>query len=143
MGLPKAERMEKKNFTVEEIYTNKNYSTPKSKPLRTIYEVPKHLPGGQIKFEDQRTRYRGIHFSKHPALRVVKKRVGYITCDDVITLMTSLFQDKDKNRRIREMQQNRKRNRFDDCDLMEKLRRIDDDVIDNIQDDVSSTSASK
>jgi len=125
MGLPKAERIEKKNFTVEEIYTNKNYSTPKSKPLRTIYEVPKHLPGGQIKFEDQRTRYRGIHFSKHPALRVVKKR------------------DKDKNRRIREMQQNRKRNRFDDCDLMEKLRRIDDDVIDYIQDDVSSTSASK
>ncbi|KAF7697776.1 protein PRR14L-like [Silurus meridionalis] len=40
MGLPKAVRIKKKVFSVEEIYTNKNFSKPPEGRLETIFEVP-------------------------------------------------------------------------------------------------------
>ncbi|XP_007909087.2 uncharacterized protein wu:fi75a02 [Callorhinchus milii] len=42
MGLPKPKRLKKKEFSLEEIYTNKNYKSPSanSKYLETIFEEP-------------------------------------------------------------------------------------------------------
>ncbi|XP_055511970.1 uncharacterized protein wu:fi75a02 isoform X2 [Leucoraja erinacea] len=42
MGLPKAKRLKKKEFSLEEIYTNQNYKSPSahSKYLETIFEEP-------------------------------------------------------------------------------------------------------
>ncbi|XP_072101204.1 uncharacterized protein [Mobula birostris] len=42
MGLPKPKRLKKKEFSLEEIYTNQNYKSPSahSKYLETIYEEP-------------------------------------------------------------------------------------------------------
>lgn len=40
MGLPKAVRVKKKEFSLEEIYTNKNFSKPPESRLETIFEVP-------------------------------------------------------------------------------------------------------
>ncbi|XP_065130108.2 uncharacterized protein prr14 [Paramisgurnus dabryanus] len=40
MGLPKVIRIKKKDFSLEEIYTNKNFSKPPDGRLETIFEVP-------------------------------------------------------------------------------------------------------
>ncbi|XP_030636966.1 uncharacterized protein LOC115817940 [Chanos chanos] len=40
MGLPKAIRVKKKVFSLEEIYTNKNFTQPPEGRLETIFEVP-------------------------------------------------------------------------------------------------------
>uniref|UniRef100_A0A3B1JJ92 Uncharacterized LOC111191816 n=1 Tax=Astyanax mexicanus TaxID=7994 RepID=A0A3B1JJ92_ASTMX len=46
MGLPKPKRLKKKEFSLEEIYTNKNYKSPTpNRSLETIFEEPKEKNG--------------------------------------------------------------------------------------------------
>ncbi|XP_018412875.1 PREDICTED: protein PRR14L-like [Nanorana parkeri] len=46
MGLPKPKRINKKEFSLEDIYTNKNYkSPPTARSLETIFEEPKEKNG--------------------------------------------------------------------------------------------------
>ena len=49
MGIPKPNRLKKAEFSLEEIYTNKNYATPKPKAWSTIYEEPKVDKKGGVK----------------------------------------------------------------------------------------------
>lgn len=46
MGLPKVIRLKKKDFSLEEIYTNKNFSKPPESRLETIFEVPLNRRNG-------------------------------------------------------------------------------------------------
>ncbi|XP_047428230.1 flocculation protein FLO11 isoform X2 [Mugil cephalus] len=46
MGLPKPIRLKKKEFSLEEIYTNKNFSKPPESRLETIFEVPLNRRNG-------------------------------------------------------------------------------------------------
>ncbi|XP_078138535.1 uncharacterized protein LOC139920914 [Centroberyx gerrardi] len=48
MGLPKVKRLKKKEFSLEEIYTNKNYKSPTAnRSLETIFEERGELLLGQ------------------------------------------------------------------------------------------------
>ncbi|XP_062814927.1 uncharacterized protein LOC134292953 isoform X2 [Anolis carolinensis] len=47
MGLPRPKRLKKTEFSLEEIYTNKNYKAPPAtRSLETIFEEPKERRGG-------------------------------------------------------------------------------------------------
>ncbi|KAG9353841.1 hypothetical protein JZ751_011965 [Albula glossodonta] len=49
MGLPKPKRLKKKEFSLEEIYTNKNYRSPTpNRSLETIFEEPKEKNGALV-----------------------------------------------------------------------------------------------
>ncbi|XP_051529793.1 uncharacterized protein LOC127426790 isoform X2 [Myxocyprinus asiaticus] len=49
MGLPKPKRLKKKEFSLEEIYTNKNYKSPTpNRSLETIFEEPKEKNGALV-----------------------------------------------------------------------------------------------
>ncbi|XP_064163580.1 uncharacterized protein wu:fi75a02 [Anguilla rostrata] len=49
MGLPKPQRLKKKEFSLEEIYTNKNYRSPTpNRSLETIFEEPKEKNGALV-----------------------------------------------------------------------------------------------
>ncbi|KAK6316118.1 hypothetical protein J4Q44_G00136420 [Coregonus suidteri] len=49
MGLPKPKRLKKKEFSLEEIYTNKNYKSPTpNRSLETIFEEPKEKNGSLV-----------------------------------------------------------------------------------------------
>ncbi|XP_053557979.1 protein PRR14L isoform X2 [Bombina bombina] len=55
MGLPKAKRLKKKEFSLEDIYTNKNYqSPPAARSLETIFEEPKEKNGILISVSQQK-----------------------------------------------------------------------------------------
>ncbi|XP_028613920.1 protein PRR14L isoform X2 [Grammomys surdaster] len=55
MGLPRPKRLKKKEFSLEEIYTNKNYkSPPASRCLETIFEEPKERNGTLISVSQQK-----------------------------------------------------------------------------------------
>uniref|UniRef100_A0A8B9MCX9 Tantalus-like domain-containing protein n=1 Tax=Accipiter nisus TaxID=211598 RepID=A0A8B9MCX9_9AVES len=55
MGLPKPKRLKKKEFSLEEIYTNKNYkSPPPARSLETIFEEPKEKNGRLISVSQQK-----------------------------------------------------------------------------------------
>ncbi|XP_016157585.1 PREDICTED: protein PRR14L [Ficedula albicollis] len=55
MGLPKPKRLKKKEFSLEEIYTNKNYkSPPPARSLETIFEEPKEKNGHLISVSQQK-----------------------------------------------------------------------------------------
>ncbi|XP_028318362.1 uncharacterized protein LOC114473146 [Gouania willdenowi] len=57
MGLPKAKRMKKKEFSLEEIYTNKNYKSPSSnRSLETIFEEPWERGGALLVIGQQKRR---------------------------------------------------------------------------------------
>uniref|UniRef100_A0A3B5K2S6 Proline-rich protein 14-like n=1 Tax=Takifugu rubripes TaxID=31033 RepID=A0A3B5K2S6_TAKRU len=57
MGLPKAKRLKKKEFSLEEIYTNKNYKSPTSnRTLETIFEEPREKDGALLRIGHQRRR---------------------------------------------------------------------------------------
>ncbi|XP_077441802.1 uncharacterized protein LOC144063810 [Vanacampus margaritifer] len=57
MGLPKVKRVKKKEFSVEEIYTNKNYECPNgSRSLETIFEEPQEKDGALLLIGQQRRR---------------------------------------------------------------------------------------
>ncbi|XP_053117044.1 proline-rich protein 14 isoform X3 [Hemicordylus capensis] len=62
MGLPRPVRLNKKEFSLEEIYTNKNYHTPTEKrSFETIFEVPLERNGALI-FTSQRKLKRAMEF---------------------------------------------------------------------------------
>ncbi|XP_077170679.1 proline-rich protein 14 isoform X2 [Paroedura picta] len=62
MGLPRPVRLNKKEFSLEEIYTNKNYRTPTEKrSFETIFEVPLERNGALI-FTSQRKLKRAMEF---------------------------------------------------------------------------------
>uniref|UniRef100_A0A4W5KST6 Tantalus-like domain-containing protein n=1 Tax=Hucho hucho TaxID=62062 RepID=A0A4W5KST6_9TELE len=55
MGLPKPKRLKKKEFSLEEIYTNKNYKSPTpNRSLETIFEEPKEKNGSLVCIGNQK-----------------------------------------------------------------------------------------
>uniref|UniRef100_A0AAQ4P459 Tantalus-like domain-containing protein n=1 Tax=Gasterosteus aculeatus aculeatus TaxID=481459 RepID=A0AAQ4P459_GASAC len=57
MGLPKVKRSKKKEFSLEEIYTNKNYKSPTTnRSLETIFEEPREKNGALLLIGQQRRR---------------------------------------------------------------------------------------
>ncbi|XP_078523859.1 protein PRR14L [Lissotriton helveticus] len=55
MGLPRPKRIKKKEFSLEEIYTNKNYkSPPAARCLETIFEEPKEKNGSLVAVSQQK-----------------------------------------------------------------------------------------
>uniref|UniRef100_A0A3P8RMS7 Tantalus-like domain-containing protein n=1 Tax=Amphiprion percula TaxID=161767 RepID=A0A3P8RMS7_AMPPE len=57
MGLPKVKRLKKKEFSLEEIYTNKNYRSPSpNRSLETIFEEPREKDGALLLIGQQRRR---------------------------------------------------------------------------------------
>lgn len=70
MGLPKVVRIKKKVFSVEEIYTNKNFSKPPEGRLETIFEVPlSRRDGSQTLMGSKRAK----RFVMFPELGVARK----------------------------------------------------------------------
>ncbi|XP_055015875.1 protein PRR14L isoform X2 [Boleophthalmus pectinirostris] len=62
LGLPRAKRLKKKEFSLEEIYTNKNYRSPSANSsLETIFEEPREKDGALLLIGQQRRR-RLLHF---------------------------------------------------------------------------------
>lgn len=70
MGLPKAIRIKKKVFSVEEIYTNKNFSKPPEGRLETIFEVPLSRRDGSESLIGLKRMKRFVEF---PELGVARK----------------------------------------------------------------------
>ncbi|KAL6476451.1 hypothetical protein MHYP_G00149500 [Metynnis hypsauchen] len=70
MGLPKAIRIKKKVFSVEEIYTNKNFSKPPEGRFETIFEVPQSRQDSSQSLFGQKRMKRFIEF---PELGVPRK----------------------------------------------------------------------
>ncbi|XP_062841007.1 uncharacterized protein prr14 [Trichomycterus rosablanca] len=70
MGLPKAVRVKKKVFSVEEIYTNKNFTSPPEGRLETIFEAPLSRRDGSESFISLKRMKRFIDF---PELGVARK----------------------------------------------------------------------
>ncbi|XP_068190854.1 uncharacterized protein wu:fi75a02 isoform X2 [Antennarius striatus] len=57
MGLPKVKRLKKKEFSLEEIYTNKNYNSPSTnRSLETIFEEPREKDGALLLIGQQKRR---------------------------------------------------------------------------------------
>ncbi|XP_053196103.1 proline-rich protein 14 [Scomber japonicus] len=56
MGLPKVKRLKKKEFSLEEIYTNNNYTPPTTNSLETIFEEPREKDGALLLIGQQRRR---------------------------------------------------------------------------------------
>ncbi|KFQ42679.1 Protein PRR14L, partial [Nestor notabilis] len=74
MGLPKPKRLKKKEFSLEEIYTNKNYkSPPPARSLETIFEEPKEKNGCLIAVSQQK-RKRILEFQDFTLPRKRKRR---------------------------------------------------------------------
>ncbi|XP_042661115.1 protein PRR14L isoform X3 [Tyto alba] len=74
MGLPKPKRLKKKEFSLEEIYTNKNYkSPPPARSLETIFEEPKEKNGRLISVSHQK-RKRILEFQDFTLPRTRKTR---------------------------------------------------------------------
>ncbi|XP_075290463.1 protein PRR14L isoform X1 [Opisthocomus hoazin] len=74
MGLPKPKRLKKKEFSLEEIYTNKNYkSPPTARSLETIFEEPKEKDGCLISVSQQK-RKRILEFQDFTVPRKRKTR---------------------------------------------------------------------
>ncbi|XP_066485059.1 proline-rich protein 14 isoform X2 [Tiliqua scincoides] len=73
MGLPRPVRLNKKEFSLEEIYTNKNYRTPTEKrSFETIFEVPLERNGTLI-FTSQRKLKRAMEFREDGLPRKQRK----------------------------------------------------------------------
>ncbi|XP_077398066.1 uncharacterized protein prr14 [Festucalex cinctus] len=103
MGLPKAVRLKKKQFSLEEIYTNKNYSKPPESRLETILEAPLSRRDGSESYFGQRRLKRYMAFLEVGEARKPKKvlagggktgaassrtrRGGFATSDDDPSLM--------------------------------------------------------
>ncbi|KAE8634524.1 hypothetical protein XENTR_v10002337 [Xenopus tropicalis] len=75
MGLPRAKRIKKKEFSLEDIYTNKNYkSPPPDRKLETIFEEPKER-NGILECISQQKRKRVLEFRDCTIPRVKRPRV--------------------------------------------------------------------
>ncbi|XP_026109768.1 protein PRR14L-like [Carassius auratus] len=78
MGLPKPKRLKKKEFSLEEIYTNKNYKSPTpNRSLETIFEEPKEKKGSLVCIGHQK-RKRVLDFPDFtlPRKRKAKTNLG-------------------------------------------------------------------
>ncbi|XP_076844362.1 uncharacterized protein LOC143489316 isoform X2 [Brachyhypopomus gauderio] len=78
MGLPKPKRLKKKEFSLEEIYTNKNYKSPvPNRSLETIFEEPKEKNGALVCIGHQK-RKRVLDFPDFtlPRKRKAKANLG-------------------------------------------------------------------
>ncbi|KAI5615684.1 hypothetical protein C0J50_0365, partial [Silurus asotus] len=78
MGLPKPKRLKKKEFSLEEIYTNKNYKSPTpNRSLETIFEEPKEKNGTLVCIGNQK-RKRVLDFPDFtlPRKRKAKANLG-------------------------------------------------------------------
>ncbi|CAJ1076330.1 uncharacterized protein prr14 isoform X1 [Xyrichtys novacula] len=73
MGLPKPVRLKKKEFSLEEIYTNKNYSKPPESRLETIFEVALNRKNGSESWFGQRRLKRFLEFPEVGEARKPKK----------------------------------------------------------------------
>ncbi|XP_030592308.1 uncharacterized protein prr14 [Archocentrus centrarchus] len=73
MGLPKPIRLKKKEFSLEEIYTNKNFSKPPESRLETIFEVPLNRRNGSESWFGQRRVKRFLEFLEVGEARKPKK----------------------------------------------------------------------
>ncbi|XP_034394909.1 uncharacterized protein prr14 isoform X2 [Cyclopterus lumpus] len=73
MGLPRRIRLKKKEFSLEEIYTNKNYSKPPESRLETIFEVPLNRRDGSESLFGTRRLKRILEFSDTGEVRKTKK----------------------------------------------------------------------
>nr|CAB3262699.1 uncharacterized protein LOC100181989 [Phallusia mammillata] len=104
MGLPKPLRLKKDKFSIEEIYTNKNYSTPVPKSWETIFEYPKQEKDGTIRYVEKRRKTRAMVFYTNPAERPSKKRVRTVLHtllhEKQICAYIFLLQRKRQGRRI-------------------------------------------
>ncbi|CAL8266270.1 unnamed protein product [Gadus morhua 'NCC'] len=76
MGLPKAIRLKKKEFSLEEIYTNKNFTAPPEGRLETIFEVPLSRRNGSTSLFGQRRLKRAVEFPEAGEARRPKKPLG-------------------------------------------------------------------
>ncbi|XP_068615715.1 proline-rich protein 14-like [Brachionichthys hirsutus] len=57
MGLPKVKGLKKKEFSLEEIYTNKNYNSPSTnRSLEAIFEEPREKNGALLLIGRQKRR---------------------------------------------------------------------------------------
>ncbi|XP_037544531.1 serine-rich adhesin for platelets [Nematolebias whitei] len=72
MGLPKPIRLKKKEFSLEEIYTNKNFNKPPESRLETIFEVPLNRKNGSESWCGPR-RKRFLEFLEAGTVRKLKK----------------------------------------------------------------------
>lgn len=70
MGLPRPVRLKKKDFSLEEIYTNKNFHKPPEGRLETIFEVPTSNCDGSLSLIGSRRFKRLVKF---PELGVARK----------------------------------------------------------------------
>ncbi|XP_038836724.1 uncharacterized protein LOC120034293 [Salvelinus namaycush] len=70
MGLPKPIRVKKKDFSLEEIYTNKNFTKPPERRLETIFEVPLSRRDGSHSLLGQKRLKRFVEF---PEVGVARK----------------------------------------------------------------------
>ncbi|KAG9342902.1 hypothetical protein JZ751_015118 [Albula glossodonta] len=70
MGLPRPVRLKKKEFSLEEIYTNKNFRKPPEGRLETIFEMPVSSRDGTLSLIGQRRLKRLVEF---PELGVARK----------------------------------------------------------------------
>ncbi|XP_048876441.1 uncharacterized protein wu:fi75a02 [Brienomyrus brachyistius] len=76
MGLPKPKRLKKKEFSLEEIYTNKNYRSPTgNRSLETIFEEPKEKNGALVCIGQQK-RKRVLDFPDFTLPRKRRARAG-------------------------------------------------------------------
>ncbi|XP_034566921.1 uncharacterized protein prr14 isoform X1 [Notolabrus celidotus] len=73
MGLPKPIRLKKKEFSLEEIYTNKNFSKPPESRLETIFEVALNRKNGSESWFGQRRLKRFMEFLEVGEARKPKK----------------------------------------------------------------------
>lgn len=78
MGLPKPIRLKKKEFSLEEIYTNKNFSKPPESRLETIFEVPLNRRNGSESWFGQRRVKRFLEFLEAGEARRPKKPLAGI-----------------------------------------------------------------
>ncbi|KAM9785000.1 uncharacterized protein prr14 isoform 2-T4 [Syngnathus typhle] len=73
MGLPKAVRLKKKQFSLEEIYTNKNFNKVPESRLETVFEVPLSRRDGSESRFGQRRLKRFLKFHEVGEARKPKK----------------------------------------------------------------------
>ncbi|XP_073692251.1 uncharacterized protein prr14 [Garra rufa] len=79
MGLPKVIRIKKKDFSLEEIYTNKNFSKPPDGRLETIFEVPLNRRDGTQAVVGPKKVKRFVEFPELGVARKPKKPLVGVT----------------------------------------------------------------
>ncbi|KAM4597716.1 uncharacterized protein prr14 [Polymixia lowei] len=73
MGLPRPIRLKKKEFSLEEIYTNKNFTKPPESRLETIFELPLSRRNGSECLFGQKRVKRVVEFPEVGVARKPKK----------------------------------------------------------------------